>query len=75
MTDQAATSTATANIGVVGLAVMGSTLARKLASRDGNTVAIVNRSADKTSAGKRLTNNNTFDKYMFKLIETSKTKF
>ena len=48
MTDQAATSTATANIGVVGLAVMGSNLARNLASREGNTVAIFNRSADKT---------------------------
>ena len=40
--------TATANIGVVGLAVMGSNLARNLASRDGNTVAIFNRSVDKT---------------------------
>jgi 6-phosphogluconate dehydrogenase len=38
----------TANIGVVGLAVMGSNLARNLASREGNTVAIFNRSADKT---------------------------
>ncbi|MDR9434668.1 NADP-dependent phosphogluconate dehydrogenase [Pontimonas sp.] len=37
-----------ANIGVVGLAVMGSNLARNLASRPGNTVAIYNRSADKT---------------------------
>ena len=33
-------TTATANIGVVGLAVMGSNLARNLASRDGNTVAV-----------------------------------
>ncbi|WP_242089421.1 NAD(P)-binding domain-containing protein, partial [Microbacterium lacticum] len=30
----------TANIGVVGLAVMGSNLARNLASREGNTVAV-----------------------------------
>ncbi|MGO1539462.1 MAG: NADP-dependent phosphogluconate dehydrogenase [Leucobacter sp.] len=39
---------ANANIGVVGLAVMGSNLARNLASRDGNTVAIYNRSSEKT---------------------------
>ncbi len=32
-----------ANIGVVGLAVMGSNLARNLASREGNTVAVFNR--------------------------------
>jgi 6-phosphogluconate dehydrogenase len=37
-----------ANIGVVGLAVMGSNLARNLASREGNTVAIYNRSFSKT---------------------------
>ncbi|MBB5633708.1 6-phosphogluconate dehydrogenase [Cryobacterium mesophilum] len=37
-----------ANIGVVGLAVMGSNLARNLASREGNTVAIYNRSPQKT---------------------------
>ncbi len=37
-----------ANIGVVGLAVMGSNLARNLASRQGNKVAIFNRSSDKT---------------------------
>ena len=37
-----------ANIGVVGLAVMGSNLARNLASRDGNTVAVYNRSPQKT---------------------------
>lgn len=37
-----------ANIGVVGLAVMGSNLARNLASREGNRVAIYNRSHDKT---------------------------
>ena len=43
-----ATATATANIGVVGLAVMGSNLARNLASREGNTVAIYNRTAAKT---------------------------
>src|SRR3954470_10032513 len=37
-----------ANIGVVGLAVMGSNLARNLASREGNTVAVFNRSAART---------------------------
>jgi 6-phosphogluconate dehydrogenase len=37
-----------ANIGVVGLAVMGSNLARNLASRAGNTVAIFNRTYEKT---------------------------
>jgi 6-phosphogluconate dehydrogenase len=37
-----------ANIGVVGLAVMGSNLARNLASREGNTVAVYNRSAERT---------------------------
>lgn len=37
-----------ANIGVVGLAVMGSNLARNLASREGNRVAVYNRSFDKT---------------------------
>jgi len=42
------TSTAVANIGVVGLAVMGSNLARNLASREGNTVAIYNRSPERT---------------------------
>lgn len=41
--------TAQANIGVVGLAVMGSNLARNLASREGNTVAIFNRSYEKTA--------------------------
>ncbi|MGL4255410.1 NADP-dependent phosphogluconate dehydrogenase [Microbacterium sp.] len=35
-------------MGVVGLAVMGSNLARNLASREGNTVAIYNRSHEKT---------------------------
>jgi 6-phosphogluconate dehydrogenase len=42
------TTVATANIGVVGLAVMGSNLARNLASREGNTVAVFNRSHEKT---------------------------
>lgn len=37
-----------ANIGVVGLAVMGSNLARNLASREGNTVAVYNRSYGRT---------------------------
>ncbi|SEB35857.1 6-phosphogluconate dehydrogenase [Paramicrobacterium humi] len=37
-----------ANIGVIGMAVMGSNLARNLASREGNTVAIYNRSPEKT---------------------------
>lgn len=40
--------TATANIGVVGLAVMGSNLARNLASREGNTVAVYNRTYART---------------------------
>ncbi len=40
---------AQANIGVVGLAVMGSNLARNLASREGNTVAIFNRSFERTA--------------------------
>ncbi len=39
---------AKANIGVVGLAVMGSNLARNLASREGNTVAVYNRTYEKT---------------------------
>jgi 6-phosphogluconate dehydrogenase len=39
----------TANIGVVGLAVMGSNLARNLASREGNTVAVYNRTTQKTT--------------------------
>ncbi|MFT4235505.1 MAG: NADP-dependent phosphogluconate dehydrogenase [Microbacterium sp.] len=43
-------SSTQANIGVVGLAVMGSNLARNLASRDGNTVTIYNRSRSKTDA-------------------------
>ena len=37
-----------ANIGVVGLAVMGSNLARNLASRKGNVVAVYNRSPERT---------------------------
>jgi len=41
-------TTGTANIGVVGLAVMGSNLARNLASREGNTVAVYNRSPERT---------------------------
>jgi len=45
MSDQ---SVPTANIGVVGMAVMGSNLARNLASREGNKVAIFNRSYEKT---------------------------
>jgi len=43
------TSTATADIGVTGLAVMGRNLARNLA-RHGHTVAIHNRSPEKTRA-------------------------
>jgi 6-phosphogluconate dehydrogenase len=37
-----------ANIGVVGLAVMGSNLARNLAHREGNVVAVYNRSPERT---------------------------
>ncbi|MBC7443069.1 MAG: NADP-dependent phosphogluconate dehydrogenase [Ramlibacter sp.] len=44
----AETGAAQANIGVVGLAVMGSNLARNLASREGNTVAVYNRSPERT---------------------------
>lgn len=67
-----------ANIGVVGLAVMGSNLARNLASREGNRVAIFNRSVDKT---KTLTNehpeanfiaNETIDEFVENL-ESPKT--
>ena len=36
-----------ANVAVVGLAVMGSNLARNLASREGNTVAVYNRTTEK----------------------------
>src|SRR4051812_48537788 len=39
---------AQANIGVVGLAVVGFNLARHLASRGGNTVAVYNRSPART---------------------------
>ncbi len=39
---------AEANIGVVGLAVMGANLARNLAGREGNVVAIYNRSPERT---------------------------
>lgn len=41
---------AAANIGVVGLAVMGANLSRNLASREGNTVAVFNRSPQRTEA-------------------------
>jgi 6-phosphogluconate dehydrogenase len=44
------TAAGTANIGVVGLAVMGSNLARNLASREGNVVAVYNRSPERTDA-------------------------
>ncbi|QWC86023.1 NADP-dependent phosphogluconate dehydrogenase [Nocardioidaceae bacterium] len=37
-----------ANVAVVGLAVMGSNLARNLASREGNKVAVYNRTTSKT---------------------------
>jgi 6-phosphogluconate dehydrogenase len=43
-----AEASGTANIGVVGMAVMGSNLARNLASRSGNTVAVYNRSPERT---------------------------
>ncbi|WP_432477867.1 NADP-dependent phosphogluconate dehydrogenase [Nocardioides sp. GXQ0305] len=39
-----------ATIGVVGLAVMGSNLARNLASREGNVVAVYNRTTSRTDA-------------------------
>lgn len=44
------TKQASANIGVIGLAVMGSNLARNLASREGNTVAVFNRTWARTEA-------------------------
>nr|WP_260838068.1 NADP-dependent phosphogluconate dehydrogenase [Microbacterium sp. SLBN-146] len=47
-TGPSADNAARANIGVVGLAVMGSNLARNLASREGNTVAVFNRTYSKT---------------------------
>lgn len=37
------------NIGLVGLAIMGSDLARNLASGAGTTVAVLNRSREKTA--------------------------
>lgn len=43
-----ASASPSANIGVVGLAVMGSNLARNLASRAGNRVAVYNRSPERT---------------------------
>ena len=39
-----------ATIGVIGLAVMGANLARNLASREGHTVAVFNRTTSKTDA-------------------------
>jgi 6-phosphogluconate dehydrogenase len=45
----ATTTTATADIGLTGLAVMGSNLARNMA-RHGHTVAVHNRTASKTTA-------------------------
>jgi 6-phosphogluconate dehydrogenase len=42
------TEQSVANIGVVGLAVMGSNLARNLASREGNKVAVYNRTWERT---------------------------
>ena len=47
------TDNRSANIGVVGLAVMGSNLARNLASREGNTVAVYNRSPGHRGAHRR----------------------
>lgn len=48
MTENANGHGGQANIGVVGLAVMGSNLARNLASREGNTVAVYNRTYART---------------------------
>jgi 6-phosphogluconate dehydrogenase len=48
MSNDDQTPTGPANIGVVGLAVMGANLARNLASREGNTVAVYNRSSGRT---------------------------
>ncbi len=45
------THTERANIGVVGLAVMRANLARNLASREGNTVAVRNIDAVKAAVG------------------------
>jgi 6-phosphogluconate dehydrogenase len=47
-TTTAPDTTGVANIGVVGLAVMGSNLARNLASREGNKVAVYNRTYART---------------------------
>jgi 6-phosphogluconate dehydrogenase len=48
MSNEGRTETGRANIGVAGLAVMGANLARNLASREGNTVAVYNRSPQRT---------------------------
>ncbi|WP_028659948.1 NADP-dependent phosphogluconate dehydrogenase [Nocardioides insulae] len=48
MTDNPSETGGVANIGVIGLAVMGSNLARNLASREGNTVAVYNRTQART---------------------------
>ncbi|MHA7985979.1 NADP-dependent phosphogluconate dehydrogenase [Rathayibacter sp. CAU 1779] len=48
MAENSESAKSVANIGVVGLAVMGSNLARNLASREGNTVAIYNRTRSRT---------------------------
>ena len=48
MAVQSAGNIGVANIGVVGMAVMGSNLARNLASREGNTVAVYNRTWART---------------------------
>jgi 6-phosphogluconate dehydrogenase len=50
MSNDTQQATGRANIGVVGMAVMGSNLARNLASREGNTVAVWNRSVERTRA-------------------------
>ncbi|TDT33729.1 NADP-dependent phosphogluconate dehydrogenase [Naumannella halotolerans] len=47
MSEQPTPGSGVANIGVTGMAVMGSNLARNLASREGNTVAIHNRTTAK----------------------------
>ena len=48
MSTEGRTETGRANIGVAGLAVMGANLARNLASREGNTVAVYNHSPYRT---------------------------
>jgi 6-phosphogluconate dehydrogenase len=50
MSNDGQPGTRRANIGVAGMAVMGSNLARNLASREGNTVAVYNRSPQRTRA-------------------------